>query len=108
MKHVMLLLVLALPGLAVDQEFTYRAKEHDTLIGISRRLLIEPRRWPELQARNHIANPRRIPLGDAVMIPYEWLRLSPEAVTVAAVSGEVTQGANNITVGQTLTQGSEI
>jgi hypothetical protein len=108
MKRVMLLLVLAFPGLAAGQEFTYRAKEHDTLIGISRRLLIEPRRWPELQARNHIANPRRIPLGDAVMIPYEWLRLSPEAVTVAAVSGEVTQGANNITVGQTLTQGSEI
>ncbi len=114
MKQVLLLLVLAVPGVAAGQsttaggEFTYRAREHDTLIGISRRLLTEPRRWPELQARNHIANPRRIPLGDAVLIPYDWLRLSPETVTVAAVSGEVTQDANNITRGQTLAQGAEI
>ena len=109
-----MLLALALPGFAASQsanygeEFTYRAREHDTLIGISRRLLTEPRRWPEVQARNHIANPRRIPLGDAVRIPYAWLRLSPEMATVAAVSGEVTQGANNISPGQALPQGSEI
>jgi hypothetical protein len=113
MKHaVWIALALSSVGSAqsttADEEFTYRAREHDTLIGISRRLLTEPRRWPEVQARNHIANPRRIPLGDAVRIPYAWLRLSPETVTVAVVSGEVTQGTNNITAGQTLAQGSEI
>ncbi len=107
-------LALALPAFAPGQsitpdgEFIYHARARDTLIGISRRLLIEPRRWPEVQARNHIADPRRIPLGNEVRIPYAWLRMTPEVATVAAISGEVKQGATNIGSGQTLAEGSEI
>ena len=69
-------LALMLPGLVLAQaaapagEFVYRAHARDTLIGIGRRLLIEPRRWPEVQARNKIADPRHIPLGDEIRIPY--------------------------------------
>ncbi len=107
-------LAFAAPGLAwgqsstPDGEFIYHARARDTLIGISRRLLIEPRRWPEVQARNHIADPRRIPLGDEVRIPYAWLRMSPDAATVAAIRGDVRQGANHLAPGQTLAEGSEI
>ena len=56
------------PGVA---EFVYRARPGDTLIGLSARLLLEPRRWPELQRRNAIADPRRIPLGSRIRIPYD-------------------------------------
>ncbi len=91
-----------------DSEFSYRARARDTLIGISRRLLIDPRRWPEVQARNRIADPRRIPLGSEVRIPYAWLRITPEAATVTAVNGVVKQGADNVGPGQTLAEGSEL
>ncbi len=107
-------LVLMLPGLACAQstdpegEFIYHARLHDTLIGITRRLLREPRRWPEVQARNNIADPRRIPLGDSIRIPYAWLRLSADTATVVAVRGEVREGGQDVSVSQTLPEGSKL
>jgi hypothetical protein len=91
-----------------EGEFIYHARLHDTLIGISRRLLLEPRRWPEVQARNNIANPRRIPPGDAIRIPYAWLRLSPDTATVMAVRGEVREGGRDVSLSQTLPEGSKL
>ncbi len=49
-------------------------------IGISQRLLIEPRRWTEVQARNRIEDPRRIPTGHSdprpVVAGCAWSRKS--------------------------------
>jgi hypothetical protein len=107
-------LALLLPGLVLAQattpvgEFVYRAHAQDTLIGIARRLLIDPRRWPEVQARNNIANPRRIPLGDEIRIPYAWLRLSADTATVTAVSGDVREGGHSVIPGQTFPEGTRI
>jgi hypothetical protein len=70
--------------------------------------LIDPRRWPEVQARNSIANPRRIPLGDGIRIPYAWLRLSADTATVTAVSGDVREGGHDVTRGQTFPEGTRI
>ena len=109
-----LTLALLLPGIAVAQstdpegDFIYHARLHDTLIGISRRLLLEPRRWPEVQARNNIADPHRIPPGDAIRIPYAWLRLSADTATVMAVRGEVREGGRDVSLSQTLPEGSKL
>ncbi len=54
---------------APEDVFVKVARPGDTLIGISQRLLIEPRRWTEVQARNHIEDPRRIPLGTQIRVP---------------------------------------
>lgn len=91
-----------------DGEFVYHARLHDTLIGISRRLLLEPRRWPEIQTRNKIADPRHIPLGNEIRIPYAWLRLDANTATVMAVSGEVSESGRIVSRGQTLPEGSTI
>jgi hypothetical protein len=91
-----------------EGEFIYYARLHDTLIGISRHLLREPRRWPEVQARNNIADPRRIPPGDPIRIPYAWLRLSPDTATVVAVRGEVREGGRDVSLSQTLPEGSKL
>jgi hypothetical protein len=105
---------LLLPGLAWAQsadpegEFIYHARLHDTLIGISRRLLREPRRWPEVQARNNIADPRHIPLGNDIRIPYAWLRMTADTATVIAASGEVREGGRDVSVSQALAEGSKL
>jgi hypothetical protein len=107
-------LALILPGFAWSQatapegEFVYHARLHDTLIGITRRLLIEPRRWPEVQTRNNIADPRHIPLGDEIRIPYAWLRLSLDTATVAAVSGDVRESGRSVLRAETVAEGSKI
>jgi hypothetical protein len=106
--------LMLLPGLAWSQaaapegEFVYHARLHDTLIGISRRLLIEPRRWPEVQTRNSIADPRHIPLGNEIRIPYAWLRLGLDTATVMAVSGDVREGGRSVSRAQAISEGSRL
>lgn len=89
-------------------DFVYRAQARDTLIGLGRRLLREPGRWVEVQSLNSISNPRRIPLGTEIRIPYDWLRTSVEVAAVSAVSGMVRSGGKDIAQGETLPQGSLI
>jgi hypothetical protein len=78
------------------------------LIGMARRLLREPQRWHDLQVRNHISTPRRIPLGATIRIPYSWLRMSPESAFVSAVSGTAALNGAAIRSGEALAQGSLI
>lgn len=91
-----------------EGEFVYIARPRDTLIGIARRLLIEPGRWSEIQTRNSIADPRRIPLGTQIRIPYSWLRLSPDTATVTALNGEVRNETRNLAIGDALPEGSQV
>ena len=91
-----------------DGDFIYYARLHDTLIGISRRLLLQPRQWPAIQARNHIADPRRIPDGTGLRIPYAWLRTSPESAAVAGVGGTVSLSGRALIVGDRLSQGAVV
>src|SRR5262249_32867433 len=83
---------------------TYYAKPRDTLIGLSRRILQQPRRWPEVQERNHIRDPYRIKPGTPIRIPYSWLRLAPEAASVSNTTGTVTSAGQVVKQGQTLPQ----
>ncbi len=111
---VLLVFAIALPVIALAQstppegDLIYRARPRDTLIGIGRRLLTEPRRWNEVQARNNIADPRRIPLGTEIRIPYAWLRLSADVATVTVVNGDVRQQTRGLAAGDTLPEGSQI
>ncbi len=68
--------------------YPYHTRAGDTLIGLSAKVLIEPRRWVDLQTLNHVAKPRQIPTGSLLNIPYRWLRLSPEQAEVLSVGGE--------------------
>ncbi|MEJ0087521.1 MAG: FecR domain-containing protein [Pseudomonadota bacterium] len=102
----------AMPQLAAAQaasseaEFVYRFRPRDTLIGVSRRLLQQPQRWPQLQSRNHIADPHNIPPDTPVRIPYSWLRLSADTARVLTVSGTVTRDGTPVLAGEVLASGS--
>jgi hypothetical protein len=93
---------------AAGEEFTYRVRPGDTLIGLAARLLLEPRRWPELQRRNAIADPRRMPRGSAVRIPYAWLRISRQAARVTDRSGTVRVDGREVAVGALVEAGAAI
>jgi hypothetical protein len=67
-------------------DFIYRAKQGDTLIGLSQRLLARPGDWPTIQRLNAIREPRRIPIGTEIRIPFALLRAeSIDASVVQAV-----------------------
>lgn len=102
------------PGVAAPQpsgrngDFIYKARPRDTLIGLGRRFLLEPRRWRDLQRLNGIANARRIPLGSEIHIPYAWLRTRAETARADDVSGAVLHDGEPLAAGATVLEGSRI
>ncbi|MFN7154111.1 MAG: FecR domain-containing protein [Acidovorax sp.] len=76
---------------AQGDEIAHTVKDGDTLEGLAKAYLTDPRQWPLLQARNKVANPRRLQPGSIVWIP---VRLQPaESATVEFVHGAVTAQA---------------
>lgn len=98
----------AAPQTLPEPEFVYRFQPRDTLIGLSRRLLLQPQRWPELQQRNRIANPLTIRPDTPVRIPYAWLKLGAGTARVQSVTGTVTRAGNPVTAGEVLPEGALI
>ncbi len=100
----------AAPGARATQaatpEFTYLTRPGDTLIGLSARLLREPRRWRELQSRNRIVEPRRMPRGSAIRIPYHWLRISAQGAKVLERVGSVQVDGREVSTGAVLEAGT--
>lgn len=93
---------------APDDDFLYRAQPGDTLIGLGRKLLVDPQKWHDVQERNHIVNPRRIPPGGILRIPYSWLQVTAQTARVTALAGAVRSGTKVVGLGDVLPQGAVI
>ena len=94
--------------IAAGEDFSYHARPGDTLIGLGRRLLIEPQRWRDVQLRNHVVDPRRIPQGSILRIPYAWLRQAAETATVSSITGSAKLSGAALEPGQHLPQGAVV
>lgn len=80
----------------------------DTLIGLGRRFLVDPDRWPALQQLNAVRDPRRLPVGSELRIPLSLMRTEPAPAAVAAVRGNVRSGGAAVVPGQALPEGSDV
>ncbi len=101
-----------LAGLAQETNeepvYVHIAVQGDTLIGLSRRLLVEPRRWPELGRFNNIANPNRIPTGTELRIPLRLMRTEAASASVQNIVGDVRTGGAALAPGQPLGEGNDL
>ena len=93
-------------------EIAHAVKEGDTLEGLARSYLANPRQWPLLQARNKVAHPSRLQPGSLIFIT---VRLQPsESARVQFVQGEATAQARGsstpapIATGSKLEEGTEL
>ena len=100
---------LSVPATELSVPYTVTVTGRDTLIAVGRRLLADPRQWPQLQSFNQIADPRRIPVGTVLRIPLRLMPAEAVSATVVAVSGDV-RGADGRAVaeGQTVPQGGRL
>ena len=81
----------------------------DTLIGLGKRYLADPTRWPELASANALRNPNRIATGASLRIPLRLMRTDIVPATVQSVVGEVRGGAlGPLQAGQAVAEGAEI
>lgn len=101
-------LALAQDASAEEPVYVHVAVQGDTLIGLSRRLLVEPRRWPEVGRFNNIANPNRIPTGTELRIPLRLMRTESASASVQNVVGDVRTGGAPLAAGQPLGEGNDL
>jgi hypothetical protein len=105
---VLVLVLCGAPGAGADDDLVYIARKGDTLIGLGKRLLIDPRTWPQIQRLNRIEEPRRIPIGTPIRIPVALARAVPGEARVVEVVGDARSGAAALAPGAVLGPGAEV
>jgi hypothetical protein len=80
----------------------------DTLIGLSRSVLVSPTAWHEVAKINRLPDPDRILPGQHLRIPTRLLRGDAAGATLVSVAGEVQAGDAPATVGATIGEGQSL
>ena len=78
--------------------FDYLVQPGDTLIGLGRRLLVDPRQWPVLAQDNALSDSNRIRPGRVLRLPLALLRSVSVPASVLSASGQVRQGVSGAAV----------
>lgn len=90
------------------EEMEYPVQQGDTLIGLGEQLLLDPDDWVKLQRLNRIQNPRRIPVGTIVRIPFQLLKIETLTAEITAVAGEAKINGKPAEVGMRVGAGTNM
>ncbi len=98
---------------AATDTYAHTIEPGDTIIGLSARLLADPRQWPTIQRLNRVRNPRRLQPGRQLLFPLDLMRSLPGSARVLWVRGqpriEQPDGSGGIALlGATLGPGSRL
>ncbi|HLR29172.1 MAG TPA: FecR domain-containing protein [Paenalcaligenes sp.] len=88
------LFFIALKGFAqptgAEQEmFTYRVQANDTLIDLAERYTLNRDNWKTLESLNDVDDPKRLPIGKTLVIPFELIPVQPTTAELIHTQGEV-------------------
>ncbi|MEP7100122.1 MAG: FecR domain-containing protein [Burkholderiales bacterium] len=99
---------LATGARAEDTVVEFVVVRADTLIGLSRSVLISPTAWHEVAKLNKLPNPNRILPGQRLHIPTRLLRGDAVSATLVSVTGEVLAGDTPAAVGAKISEGQSV
>ena len=74
---------------ADSDRIEYVVKVGDTLIGLANKYMLRPNDYRTVQRLNRIANPRALPVGSKLEIPFSLLKYRSSSATLAAFRGNV-------------------
>src|SRR5690625_7917170 len=81
----------AQPSGADQDMFTYRVQANDTLIDLAQRYTLEEDNGQILQSLNDVADPKRLPIGKTLVIPFSLIQIGRascrERVSISVVDG---------------------
>lgn len=80
---------VALSMSAQAADWLYLTYPGDTLIGIGKQYLKNPKDWPKVQSANGVPIPEHLPANTRIKIPVGLLKVTPAPVMVTAISGNV-------------------
>jgi len=100
--------VAAQPSGAVDDEFVYRVRQGDTLLGLATTYTGRAELWTTLQSRNAVADPLRLAIGREIRIPFSLIPEQPATVAVTHVSGPAQAGGRSLAPQATLQEGQVV
>jgi hypothetical protein len=94
---------------AEEAMFVLTTPPGSTLIGLGKRYLADPKRWPELARINTLRNPNRLATGESIRIPLRLMRVESVPATVVSVTGTVsTASSPALQVGEQVPEGGEV
>lgn len=80
---------VAQPSGAEQDMFTYRVQANDTLIDLAQRYTLDEDNWQILQSLNDVADPKRLPIGKTLVIPFSLIPVQPTTAELIHLQGEV-------------------
>lgn len=80
----------------------------DTLIGLSRQMLVTPQAWREVAALNKLRDPNHINPGQVLRIPQRLMRSLPTPATLVSVVGDVRVDGAAAALGSSVSEGQTL
>ena len=80
----------------------------DTMIGLSRQMLITPQAWREVATLNRLRDPNRITPGQVLRIPQRLMRSAPAPAKLVSVVGDVRVDGVAGVVGAEVAEGQKL
>src|SRR5690606_17557711 len=77
---------VAQPSGAQGNDFLYRVVQNDTLIALAARYTSGEQNWQTLQSLNNIADPKALPIGLLLRIPFHMIPQLPGDAVVTHVA----------------------
>lgn len=95
-----------------DPVYLHTVARGDTLIGLGRKLLVQPAQWPEVARLNGMKAPNHMPVGKVLRIPLRLMAVEGEPAVITAVNGDARAaskaGEAAVVVGQAIPEGTEL
>ena len=95
-------------GSAKEPSLTYTVRPADSVIKLTKDMLIDPKTWPEVAKFNQLKNPGVIASGQNLDIPLRLLKSKASGGKVISAEGDATLGGVKMQPGATLADGSQI
>jgi hypothetical protein len=106
--YMLLSAIPALAGQDDDAPVRYVVRKGDTLIQLGETYLIRADHYKIVQRQNRIADPLAMPVGKVLIIGRNLLKYRPAKARLVAVRGQVLAGQAQVSVGQSLDEGTQI
>ncbi len=93
---------------AQDGMVEFSVTRADTMIGLSRQMLVSPQAWREVAALNKLRDPNRINPGQVLRIPQRLMRSVPVPARLVSVFGDVRVDGAAGAVGGPVAEGQRV